>query len=624
MTALMRLIPVLWLLSFFSAANVNAAIPEISNEHLQQLSSSAIWHRLLHYEPNFRQTRWISQVDDADFFLSANGKTNPADELKASLNGFYTQVSEPNAHPVCRFPSRWQYLKEALQLPPAPISVRECPEFNQWLDTLKPNSVTLVFASSYLNSPSSMFGHTLFRIDPANVDSGSKWLSYAVNFGAELNAEDNSLLYAYKGLFGGYPGFFSIIRYYEKIKEYGRIENRDLWEYNLNLTPEETRRMVTHLWELRNVDFDYYFFDENCSYRLLELLEVARPGSSLREGFGTRAIPIDTVRAVIAADFVGSISYRPSVATKLEHNVNQLPKDHQVLAWKVAHRIIEPNAPELMDLTATARGNILATAYEYQRYLELENPRTKEASNYSLDLLKTLSKLPVEQTAPPTPTVSPDEGHKTLLFGASGGLHDGTGFADLRLRMSYHDLTDHAAGYLNGAAINIGELRLRKRESDSLQLEQLNFVDINSHAPRTLFLKPITWRVQAGFERLYAKTDDALAAQVHGGAGVTYSLGEHALVYTMAMGRLEHNSVLEHNWAVAAGALAGGVIYFPFGTLQLESNYYHFTDNQQRYQHKLIQNIPLGRNNAVRLSASHQKQVDYHFDEFSLEFRHYF
>ena len=73
----MRLIPVLWLLSFFTSANVNAAIPDISNEHLQQLSSSAVWHRLLHYETNLRQTRWISQVDDADFFLSKNGKQTP-------------------------------------------------------------------------------------------------------------------------------------------------------------------------------------------------------------------------------------------------------------------------------------------------------------------------------------------------------------------------------------------------------------------------------------------------------------------------------------------------------------------------------------------------------------------
>ena len=33
------------------------------------------------------------------------------------------------------------------------------------------------------------------------------------------------------------------------------------------------------------MNFDYYYFDENCSYRLLELLEVARPGTELTDEF---------------------------------------------------------------------------------------------------------------------------------------------------------------------------------------------------------------------------------------------------------------------------------------------------------------------------------------------------
>ena len=79
-----------------------------------------------------------------------------------------------------------------------------------------------------------------------------------------------------------------------------------------------------------------------------------------------------------------------------------------------------------------------------------------------------------------------------------------------------------------------------------------------------------------------------------------------------------------HSWGPGLGALAGSLIYLPLGTLQLESSFYQYTDGLERYQHQLIQNIPIGRDNAVRLSASHQKQVDTRFDEFSLEFRHYF
>ena len=90
--------------------------------------------------------------------------------------------------------------------------------------------------------------------------------------------EQRGVNYAFKGLFGGYQGRFSIAPYYVAVKTYGDIENRDIWEYGLNLTQEETSQMLRHVWEMRSAWFDYYFLDENCSYHLLSLLETARPG----------------------------------------------------------------------------------------------------------------------------------------------------------------------------------------------------------------------------------------------------------------------------------------------------------------------------------------------------------
>src|SRR3546814_6160293 len=112
---------------------------------------------------------------------------------------------------------------------------------------LAPHSAVLVFPAAYLNSPSSMFGHTLLRIDQANIDTkGSPLLSSALNFGAFIEGLDNSILYAWKGLMGGYPGLFSLLPYSEKIGVYSRLENRDLWEYRLNLKTKDTGMMLWH------------------------------------------------------------------------------------------------------------------------------------------------------------------------------------------------------------------------------------------------------------------------------------------------------------------------------------------------------------------------------------------
>ena len=605
-----------------SQSQATAQIPE--SESIKQISQSAEWHRLLHYEPTRATSRFESQVDDASFFLSEDGKQDPEAELHATLLAFNAPLENADTHAVCRYPARWQFLNKQLSLPKPALPLEQCPELNQWMNAIKPHSTTLVFASSYLNSPSSMFGHTFLRVDPKNVEQGSTWLSYAINFGAELNSEDNSILYAYKGLFGGYPGFFSVIRYYEKIKEYSRIENRDLWEYKLNLNSHETLTLMRHLWELRDVNFDYYFFDENCSYRLLELLEVARPGISLRQSFSHRAIPVDTVRSVINEGLLESVHYRPSVATKLDYSVQQLKEEEQLLAWRLARGRIDLSHEQLTNLETPARAAIISLAYEYLRYMELENRRTKHKAQYSLKLLRALNQLPISESTPVAPDYRPDQGHKTLLVGTTAGTHNSNTIYDLRLRLSYHDLEDNTTGYLKGAAINIGEIKLRKTAGSDLKLERFSLIDISSLSPRTAFLKPITWRVQTGLERIYGKADDRLQPQVHGGAGVSYNLGEPFLFYFLAQAKLEYNPLLKHNLAAGVGIAVGGLLHLPFATLNLESTYYHFTSGDPRYRHQLTQNIPLGRNNAVRLEASHEKQIGTHIDQFNLEFRHYF
>lgn len=616
---------IFWQLQSLSTASPSGpVIPDTDQQRLLDISQSSRWHRLIHYESGWNQSSLVSQVDDGDFFLAATGKTDPMAELEATLSAFYLPVKDANQHAICRYPARWDYLRTSLALPAGPLTTQQCPELKKWLDILNPHSVSLIFASSYLNSPSSMFGHTFLRVDPEDVEEGSSWLSYAVNFGAEINNQDNSILYAYRGLFGGYPGFFSVIPYYEKINVYSRLENRDLWEYDLNLTTAETQALVWHLWELRNIDFDYYFFDENCSYRLLELLEVARPGISLREDFGTRAIPIDTVRAVKDAGLVTSTHYRPSAATRIEHQIEQLSPAHQKLAWQLAHRQITLQDDSLVALPEAQRAPVIQLAYQHVRYLQLHRPRDTDTANFSRQLLVALSKLPSEPGQPETPSVSPELSHGTLLAGLSGGSWEDDGFADLRLRMSYHDLTDNTAGYLKGAAINIGELKLRKFEQQSAQLELLNFIDINSHSPRSQFFSPLTWRVSAGFERFYGAGDDALTPRIKGGAGVSYELGERVIYYALATARTEYNSLLEDNLALGAGATAGTLLFFPFGTLQLEVDYHSFVDGEERHSAQLIQNIPVSRNNALRLRATHTSQLGFSADEFSLEFRHYY
>ena len=92
-----------------------------------------------------------------------------------------------------------------------------------------------------MNNPSSLFGHTLLRIDTAR--KGTQLLAHGANYGAYTDGE-NSVLFAVYGLTGGYYGGWTVKPYYDIINTYNNIENRDIWELNLDLTPQEIDMFV--------------------------------------------------------------------------------------------------------------------------------------------------------------------------------------------------------------------------------------------------------------------------------------------------------------------------------------------------------------------------------------------
>ncbi|MBD2860123.1 DUF4105 domain-containing protein [Spongiibacter sp. KMU-158] len=203
------------------AGSASAAEQAMSMEHIAQ---SRAWQTLLHMP----RSGGPSYIRDPRFFLAENGSVDPFAELQATLAAFKEQPEL-----ACFYPARRQFLQQAGLMSGTAEPV--CEEFDSWRSKLDVQRMVLVLASSYLNSPSSMYGHTFLRLDPAGERSASPYLSYALNFGARIPAGENGLLYAYKGIFGGYPGVFSLQPYYEKIQEYTRLENRDMWEYELDL-----------------------------------------------------------------------------------------------------------------------------------------------------------------------------------------------------------------------------------------------------------------------------------------------------------------------------------------------------------------------------------------------------
>ncbi len=171
------------------------AAPTVPEARLQQLAADPYWIALGHYERG-KLGGWRSYVDDERFFLADNGESHPDAELAATLKALYASPSLGDKHAQCVYPARTRWLRQQLQLDDLPQP--QCGEYDNWYRDINPHSAVLVFPAAYLNSPSSMFGHTLLRIDQADVTSNNTaLLSYALNFGAYIEGMDNSILYAW-------------------------------------------------------------------------------------------------------------------------------------------------------------------------------------------------------------------------------------------------------------------------------------------------------------------------------------------------------------------------------------------------------------------------------------------
>ncbi|HSD97903.1 MAG TPA: DUF4105 domain-containing protein, partial [Sulfuricaulis sp.] len=561
------LLMLLWFpFAVFAADNayLNELVERARQQHLAQRPE---WRNLLHFKPYVYWTGMRSLADDPAFFNAPDGKTDAAAELEATLAAFFSTAEETDKvqNPQCRFIARYHWLKEELHFDPARLPEQPCRRFYEWRASLNPNEITLVFPAAYLNNPASMYGHTLLRIDARDQNEHTRLLAYSISYAAGTD-ETSGLIFAVRGLFGGYPGVFAITPYYIKVREYSDIENRDVWEYQLTLTPLEIDRLLMHTWELGPTHFDYYFFDENCAYHLLSLLEVARPGLELTDRFRWWAIPSDTVRAVAEQPgLVKRVVYRPATATIIRQRLTQMDVRQSVMAKDLAARKILPSDNRLQDLPLPEQAKILELAYDYATYKSATgNATTTTGEMHELLLARSRVGVPPQQPEVPMPEVRPDQGHKTSRLAGGGGSRGGRQFEEIDLRPTYHDLMDDDGGYTRGAQIEFFNMQFRHyRDDDSFRLEEFTPLNIVSLSPRDDFFTPVSWKINVGWTRKHFSDDDEpLVFRANAGPGLAFNMPGshhegHSVYYGFVEAALDVGKRFEQDYALGAGPTVG-------------------------------------------------------------------
>lgn len=478
------------------------------------------WLLLGHYKKQIWGDQYLSEVDGLKFFFSPLGKTSPQEELQATLRAFFEPIAwheDEASHPQCRFLARRGWIVEHYKISSNKLKLLECKSKHDWIKKLNANRVSIIFAASYMNNPASMFGHTFLKFHTRNQGENQDLLNYGMNFAASTG-NDGGVMFTIKGLIGAYPGQFSMTPYYLKLLDYSNLEGRDIWDYELNLTEEEVFRLITHVLELEQTYFDYYFFSENCSYHLLGLLEWARPNLDLQDFFLYHVIPADTVRLIAdEPNLISSVKFRPALSQSLEERLKLLSGDEQKLAKQFfQEQRVDTLLKQISDRSIQSQALILDAALAYGAIREFKDPALWREPLFQLQSERAKLGLPSQSIKFESALGPPHTSHPPARLALGGGYQEGSrSFLNLNFRFAYHELTDSDRGLLSGSHIQFVSFQTRWwQEGKNLELTQFRLVDFISLSPWGIYQKPLSWKVSVGYENTFSEDMAHLSAGV--------------------------------------------------------------------------------------------------------------
>jgi hypothetical protein len=607
---------------------------EALSKHLDQ---DPQWLHLLHYHRH--HGRMESDIDGGYFFLSSSGKTDSKAELEATIKSLLSVVdlSPPmpkgmentGMHPLVKFRARLHFLQDRLQFSDSLLPKIDCHRFFKWRSSLKPVGATLVFASSYLNNPASTFGHTFLRLNTFASETDRSILNYGITYSAAVPA-GAGISFLYNGVFGKYPGTFGIVPYFVSLQKYSNLESRDIWEYDLKLDSNQINYLLEHVWEVGACWMKYYFFDENCSYNIITLLDAISPNLDLANQLdGAVVIPSETVKTLLNKQgLIGASLWRPSILTTFRLRTASLgtpqKKYLRQLILEGGDKIASGPQPFSPDTVSS----LLDIALDYVQYSK-RRAKPKAASIWAKrqrSLLLARAARPPSESIFPVIAVqkatAPEAGHGGHLVNLAVGNQGYHPYLELGYRLAYHDLNAAENGFLAGSQIEAGKIRLRvycdencREGYDKIEVHTLDILNIVSITPIDFIRRPWSWAMRLGYEsRPEGSFKPGGSALVEGGAGLAAAWHGPVALNPYFLGQARISSVLADQGRPDLGPQIKLGSRFGFGTkasIWVENRTYFSLLEDQHWEIDAFMDIrySLGKNADLRLLLSSQDRV---------------
>lgn len=465
-----------------------------------------------------------SYIRDPAFFLS------PERTLQSELDQVVKSYTDPAVY--CRFPARFLFVGERLKL--SKLDFSKCVELSEFIDRAPMDRLELVFASENLTQASSIMGHVLLKISGRNTKGSD--VEHALSFYTDIR-DPNFLKLVFESLVVGKNGYFAMAPYADVKSNYLFREQRSLWEYEIELSEFDRKLLAFHLFELKKIEFRYFFHSYNCSTFVFDFLSVAHP--ELREDRGLWITPLDTIRTV----YKHNLSVNTRAISSSKWSIRSL---ETALSPNAALRrqVLDPARTQLELPGFSSENSFLA--YQLARSVNnygqetgvIKTPEWRERDeglSQQQKLVMSYAEVDISQFKAPART-HPDSA-------LSLGLARQSGAQAFRLGLlpAAHALISDAREYHSEyELLMLAPTLLYETQTNKLKLDSLILYSVQAFSPSSELLPTVSGKFRLGWEmRQNRKSEFERGLFIEGGIGRTYRLLHDVDFYVMLNGGLD-------------------------------------------------------------------------------------
>ncbi len=564
----------------------------------KNLDNSHIWHRLLHLDKS------LNPYINNKSFLISYPNFSPKKELIATIKLF-----EQNKKAVCKYPARYYWLENELNISNSIFSKKNCLGFNEYIEKTNPTDLKLVFVSEQVKNPSSMMGHTFFKL--IGYDKNYELRENAISFFTIIDTFNIPYLIL-KSFITGMKGLFILSPYKTQVNRYLKEENRNIWEYDLNLSDFQKKLIYYHFWELKDIDITYLFTGFNCATIVDDMLGIY--DKNYKKKLSLWVTPKDVIKKANKYNLIKNSILIPSINWELN-----------MLSESISNNSIDKISEIVVNKKYDKLKNFKFSSDKKNKYLEKKLAITYGDFLYDKNIKKIVKNdqkdnycVDLSRYKNPIKTFNDSQ------FSISYQNIDNEKSLKLNFLPASNRLYDDNREYFSESSLKIGEFSLLV-DKKNLSLDSLNIFSMKSFIPWNTLTKTLSNDFKFNYEKQYSKNLKPFhSINLNGGFGITKKIHNDMSIFTLLDVGIAYgnNSLYPYLFSQI-----GLIIYEIFNMKStIEYKYFFNQDNSQTGYHdlNLEQSLFFNKKYRVGIFLNHKKNSTTNLDSFGLSFNYFF